>query len=183
MSRLPPFLDVNGKRYATGRLLGKGKGGYSYLAELDGRQVVVKQIHHEPCDYYQFGDKMAAELRDYRSLTGLGIPMPKLLDADQKAERLVKEYLPGDTVYRMVLDGRVSEGCVAQVRRMCGILYPAGLNIDYFPTNFIWHAGVLWYVDYECNPYEQKWDFEHWGCEYWRPGPLIEQYAKEHPDA
>ncbi len=43
-------LPVNGGEYRLLSLLGKGKGGYSYLAERDGRQVVLKQIHHEPCD-------------------------------------------------------------------------------------------------------------------------------------
>ena len=27
----------------------------------------------------------------------------------------------------------------------------AGLNIDYFPTNFVVRDGQLWYIDYECN--------------------------------
>ena len=58
-------LTINGTTYRFLRLLGKGKGGYSYLAERDGQQVVVKQIHHEPCDYYTFGNKIEAELRDY----------------------------------------------------------------------------------------------------------------------
>ena len=58
-------LTVNEKAYRILRLLGKGKGGYSYLAERNGQQVVVKQIHHEPCDYYAFGNKIEAELRDY----------------------------------------------------------------------------------------------------------------------
>lgn len=61
MSGNPERLLVNGMEYEVFRLLGKGKGGYSYLARRGGRQVVVKQIHHEPCDYYQFGDKLAAE--------------------------------------------------------------------------------------------------------------------------
>ena len=34
------------------KLLGKGKGGYSYLAESGNNRYVLKQIHHEPCDYY-----------------------------------------------------------------------------------------------------------------------------------
>ena len=42
-------LTINGTIYRFLRLLGKGKGGYSYLAERDGQQVVVKQIHNEPC--------------------------------------------------------------------------------------------------------------------------------------
>ena len=57
-------MTVNGKEYTLLKLLGKGKGGYSWLAQADGKAVVLKQIHHEPCDYYQFGDKLAAELAD-----------------------------------------------------------------------------------------------------------------------
>ena len=62
-------MTVNGIEYEMIRLLGKGKGGYSWLVERDGRQYVLKQIHHEPCDYYQFGDKLQSELRDYARLS------------------------------------------------------------------------------------------------------------------
>ena len=64
------------------RLLGKGKGGYSYLVTDGASQYVLKQIHHEPCEYYTFGDKLQSELRDYETLRKLGIPMPRLLAAD-----------------------------------------------------------------------------------------------------
>ena len=52
-------MTVNGKDYEVLKLLGKGKGGYSYLVTDGTRKYVLKQIHHEPCDYYQFGDKLA----------------------------------------------------------------------------------------------------------------------------
>ena len=84
-------MTVNGKPYTVLRLLGKGKGGYSYLVRDGAEQYVLKQIHHEPCDYYQFGDKLAAELRDYERLREVGVPMPKLLAVDAAAERLLKE--------------------------------------------------------------------------------------------
>jgi len=80
------ILTVNDTKYTVLRLLGKGKGGYSYLV-TDGRaQYVLKQIHHEPCDYYTFGDKLQSELRDYKTLRTLGIPMPELLAADVALE-------------------------------------------------------------------------------------------------
>ena len=57
---MPETVLVNGNAYSLLKLLGKGKGGYSYLAQMaDGQQVVVKQIHHEPCVYYQFGSRTA----------------------------------------------------------------------------------------------------------------------------
>ena len=65
-------MTVCGLDYRIVKLLGHGKGGYSYLAERDGHSVVLKQIHHEPCAYYQFGDKIEAELRDYGRLRTAG---------------------------------------------------------------------------------------------------------------
>ena len=72
-------MTVNGKSYTIIKLLGKGKGGYSYLAESGNNRYVLKQIHHEPCDYYQFGNKLEAEIRDYRKLKEIGIKMSPVL--------------------------------------------------------------------------------------------------------
>lgn len=170
---------INGVEFQIVRLLGKGKGGYSYLAERDGQQFVIKQIHHEPCDYYQFGNKLKAELRDYAHLSEIGIPMPKMLDVDTEKERILKEYIEGETVMDMVKrDCNLSE-CIAQVQQMCTLLYPAQTNIDYFPTNFVMQDGTLYYIDYECNPYSDQWNFENWGIRYWSKTPEFLQYWQE----
>ena len=164
----PDFLTVNGAAYRLLRLLGKGKGGYSYLAEKDGRQFVVKQIHHEPCDYYQFGDKLQSEIDDYARLQTIGIPMPEMLDVDRASERILKQYIPGDTVDVLVAEDRLPDWCIPQMEALCERLYAAHTNIDYYPTNFIPLDGTLYYIDYECNDYMQQWDFQHWGVQYWR---------------
>lgn len=52
------------REYSVIRLLGHGKGGYSWLAECGGKEYVVKQIHYEPCEYYTFGNKIEAKLND-----------------------------------------------------------------------------------------------------------------------
>ena len=41
-------MTVNGREFEVLRLLGKGKGGYSYLVTDGERRFVLKQIHHEP---------------------------------------------------------------------------------------------------------------------------------------
>ena len=172
-------LRVNAKEYTIVKLLGKGKGGYSYLA-LDGNEkVVLKQIHHEPCDYYQFGNKIEAELNDYRRLSRIGIAMPKMIDVDIKEERIVKEYIDGKTVYELVLQDELPPHCLEQVKRMCALLYPANTNIDYFPTNFVLQKDLLYYIDYECNDYMDEWNFENWGIKYWSKTPEFLQYAKD----
>ncbi len=163
-------LSVNGTEYRIVRLLGKGKGGYSYLAENAGEQAVVKQIHHEPCDYYTFGNKIEAELRDYERLRNAGIRIPRMRGVDADAERIVKDYVEGPTVMELVQAGAPVEAYLPQVRDMAARAMAAGLNIDYYPTNFVVHDGLLWYVDYECNEYSEQWDFEHWGIRHWLPG-------------
>ena len=52
-------MTCNHREFDVLKLLGKGKGGYSYLVTDGTQQYVLKQIHHEPCDYYTFGDKLA----------------------------------------------------------------------------------------------------------------------------
>lgn len=171
---------VNAGKFSVERLLGHGKGGYSYLV-LDGagRRCVLKQIHHEPCSYYQFGDKLQSELSDYQILSELGLPLPRLFEVDRERERLLKEYIDGPTVLDLVLADRMQPAYFGQIEAMCAILYAAQLNIDYFPTNFIASKQGLVYIDYECNRYMKKWDFEHWGKNYWSRTPQLEEYLRQ----
>ena len=72
------------------------------------------------------------------------------------------------------------QGRAEQVRKMCGKLYPANINIDYFPTNFVLRDGTLYYIDYECNKYMEEWDFDNWGKEYWyKSKKFLEHMHKE----
>ena len=162
------IMTVNGVEYSIVKLLGKGKGGYSYLVKREGNLFVLKQIHHEPCDYYTFGNKIESEMRDYETLTKIGIRMPKMIDVDIENERILKEYIDGETVMAFVERGEFDENYINQVKEMCSLLYPAGINIDYYPTNFILQDGLLYYIDYECNFYSDEWNFENWGVKYWR---------------
>ena len=93
---------VSNTEYTALQLLGKGKGGYSYLVTDGLEQYVLKQIHHEPCEYYTFSDKLKAELRDYETLRRLGIPMPELLAVDERQERLLKQYIAGPTAAELL---------------------------------------------------------------------------------
>ena len=130
-------LSVNGKEYSIIKLLGKGKGGYSYLVTDGNMQYVLKQIHHEPCDYYTFGNKIEAEQNDYRRLQGIGIRIPQLIDIDVSTERILKEYIDGPTIFELVKADKMKDIYLKQMKEMASQVYVRGLNIDYFPTNFV----------------------------------------------
>ena len=138
-------MKVNNREFSVIKLLGKGKGGYSYLVTDGENEYVLKQIHHEPCSYYQFGNKLESEMNDYKKLTEIGITMPKMLDVDVENERILKEYICGDTIFDLVLQDRVKEDYFAQIRSMCKVLYKENTNIDYFPTNFVVQNEKLYY--------------------------------------
>ena len=173
-------MTVNQKDFTVIKLLGKGKGGYSYLVTDGEGQYVLKQIHHEPCSYYTFGNKLESELRDYQWLKEIGIRMPVLLDVDTSQERILKEYVEGDTIYDLVLRDEMRQEYFDQVEGMCALLYPQHTNIDYFPTNFVVKDGELFYIDYECNGYMDEWNFQNWGVKYWRKSPEFLEYVKQH---
>ena len=174
-------LHVNGTEYTIVRLLGKGKGGYSYLAQRDGKDYVLKQIHHEPCDYYTFGDKIRSEQGDYARLLQAGIRIPRMMDLDVEQERIVKEYIHGPTILQLIKEGTCVEEYLPQVEEMARQAMAAGLNIDYFPSNFVMQDGVMYYVDYECNPYMEQWDFDHWGRLYWSRTPELLAWLENNP--
>lgn len=74
------IILINNITFKIIKLIGHGKGGYSYLASDGNTEVVIKKIHHEPCSYYNFGDKIQSELNDYNTLLNLGIRIPKMID-------------------------------------------------------------------------------------------------------
>lgn len=172
-------MYINETPYTVVKLLGHGKGGYSYLVSRDGKNYVLKQIHHEPCDYYTFGNKIEAERNDYGRLLQTGIRIPKMLDIDIPGERILKEYIDGPTIYELVHADAMKEVYWHQIREMAQKVYGAGLNIDYFPTNFVVQDDLLYYIDYECNGYMEQWNFENWGSQYWyKSQAFLEDWEK-----
>lgn len=171
-------MNVNENEYIVLKLLGHGKGGYSYLVERDHRYFVLKQIHHEPCDYYSFGNKIESEKNDYDRLVETGIRIPKMIDIDIVKERILKEYIDGPTIYELVSEDKMKDIYLNQMKDMAQQVYYVGLNIDYFPTNFIVQDELIYYIDYECNNYMDEWNFENWGIQYWSKSQQFIEYME-----
>ena len=140
----------------------------------------MKQIHHEPCSYYTFGNKIEAEINDYKRLLETGIRLPKLIDIDIYNERILKEYIDGPTIDQLVIENKMKEEYLVQAREMALLVKNKGLNIDYFPTNFVVYNDEIYYVDYECNLYMEEWSFENWGIKYWsKTEDFINHFIKD----
>ena len=160
-------ISVNNNDYHIIRLLGKGKGGYSYLVQKNSQFYVLKQIHHEPCDYYSFGNKIEAEYNDYNRLINTNLSVPRMIDIDFGNERILKEYIEGPDIATLVKKKLMKENYYSQIEEMAQMLKEQNLNIDYYPTNFIVQNDLLYYIDYECNTYMEEYSYQAWGRQYW----------------
>ncbi|MBQ9730669.1 MAG: hypothetical protein IJV94_00920 [Bacilli bacterium] len=160
-------LTINNISYKVIKLLGKGKGGYSYLVSKNNCFYVIKQIHHEPCSYYSFGNKLESEINDYNRLIKININLPKLIEVDYKEERILKEYIHGPTIYDLVKEDLINDEIVKSVENIARKCFEHNINIDYYPTNFIVRKKDIFYIDYECNEYDEKWNFSNWGIKYY----------------
>jgi serine/threonine protein kinase len=162
------------------KLLGKGKSGYSYLAEHYNRNYVLKLMHYEPCPYYSFGNsnKVTLEVNAYHKLREIGITIPKLIYHNAGENYLVKEYKDGITAMELIGRNKISNSILAQLFDMSLQARNNGINIDYFPSNFIVSNDRLVYIDYEFNPYSHEWNLENWGIHYWQNTFGMRKYLK-----
>jgi hypothetical protein len=106
--------------------------------------------------------------------------MPRLLAFDIVENYLVKEYVDGPTAAQVVANGAINDQLIAQLFAMAERLRRHGLNIDYFPTNFVISENTLYYVDYEHNPYDVRWSLEEWGLYYWANASGMQRYLQSH---
>ncbi|MCA0446977.1 MAG: hypothetical protein LCH54_12190 [Bacteroidetes bacterium] len=173
-----PALFSCGKTWSVESLLGKGKSGYSYLVRSGTDLAVWKKIHHEPVTYYSFGDKLQAEINAYDKLKASGLNVPQLFEVNKAEEWLLKEFIPGPTLAEQVGLGTLPDEIWNAIFELSACLQKKQMNVDFFPTNFIWHEQRLFYVDYEWNPYLKEWDFENWGIWYWVNNNGMNEFLK-----
>ena len=103
-----------------------------------------------------------------------------MLDIDISNERILKELIDGPTIYDLVKDDAMKESYLSQIKEMAKKVYSVGLNIDYFPTNFVVQDELIYYIDYECNNYMEEWNFENWGIKYWSKTQEFFDYINQH---
>ncbi|PRX32604.1 hypothetical protein BX659_104153 [Orenia metallireducens] len=169
-------IKIEGQEFMIDKLLGKGKSGYSYLITNGQKNLVLKKIHHEPCSYYNFeGSKLKCELNAYHVLKEF-IRVPRLIDYNHEEEYLIKEYIDGPTAAELIANSSLEEYHVMEIFNISKLLKEEGINIDYFPTNFVIKDDKLIYVDYEFNDYMEEWDLINWGAYYWANSEGMKEY-------
>ena len=91
-----------------------------------------------------------------------------MIDIDFDNKRIVKEYIEGKTILELVNEKEAINQYVFQVKTMQELCKNKGINIDYYPSNFVVDKNKnIFYIDYECNKYDPKWDYDNWGKQYW----------------
>lgn len=161
------------------KFIGKGKSGYSYLSELNNEFVILKLMHDEKSPYYHFtSDKTSAEVNAYNKLNSLGIHIPKLIEYSLPKQYLIKEYIEGNSAAEMISLNKINERIIEQLFNISDLAQKANINIDYFPTNFVIKRDLLYYIDYEINPYSCEWNLENWGIYYWANSKGFKEFLK-----
>ncbi|MEE1296408.1 MAG: protein kinase [Bifidobacterium sp.] len=136
---------------------------------------------YTPGKLHRVGEHVREDITDYRRLCELGVRVPAMLDVDIENERILKESVSGPTVLELVMTGQMQDTYLDQVRAAADRLTRKHIGIDWFPANFVVHDEKLYYVDYQCDDYDESRDFEHVGMPYWTKGQLLEDYVKAHP--
>ncbi|MGN1163687.1 MAG: hypothetical protein ACI4S4_02650, partial [Candidatus Ornithospirochaeta sp.] len=141
-------------------------------------KYTLKCFHSETVSYYSFSSpKIESELSAYSFLNTNGVPVPRLLYWDRDRDILLKEYVPGPTAMEEVRSGKDISSYFPVIEELGEKLKKKGVNLDWFPTNFVLLSDSLFsYIDYEINPYDEKWSFPVWGMEYWRDTPTLRAF-------
>ena len=110
-------LETEYGRVYIHKFLGKGKSGYSYLAEMDGRKIVLKLMHYEEVSCYSFGDsnKVDLEIRAYEELRSLGLSVPDLITFDRERNFLIKEFIDGPVATELIVENKLPESALEQL--------------------------------------------------------------------
>jgi TP53 regulating kinase and related kinases len=161
--------------------LGKGKSAHSYLVQKNGRFYVYKKMHMKP---YLNGHTFVVEdeIRAYEKLRMFDLLLPKLVDYDLERQYLIKDYIKGDTLARLIADGKIRRDLYRRFLPTIDAIEEAGFTIDYFPTNFVVSGQKMIYVDYEINPFEKAWSFREWGIYFWFNQPGFKRYLDQDYD-
>jgi tRNA A-37 threonylcarbamoyl transferase component Bud32 len=120
-----------------------------------------------------------AEVWAYENLLKTGINIPEMVEYNEEGGYLVKEYINGKTAAELAVEGSLIEPQFESAFELAGKLYAHKMNVDFFPTNFVYDGTDIFLVDYEFNSYIEEWDLENWGIYFWLNGDGMKEHLEK----
>lgn len=168
MVEINSIISTNIGELKIVEFLGRGKSGYSYLAEFGNQKLVFKLMHNEENPYYKFDkNKVELELKSYEILESITSNIPKLIDYSIDKNYLVKEFIYGKLASNAIAENILQKVHLEKLIKLAKECEGLNINIDYFPSNFVITEDEIFYIDYEVNEFMKEWSLENWGIYYW----------------
>lgn len=168
MVEINSIISTNIGELKIVEFLGRGKSGFSYLAEFGNQKLVFKLMHNEENPYYKFDkNKVELELKSYEILESITSSIPKLIDYSIDKNYLVKEFIDGKLASNAIAENILQEGHLEKLIKLAKECEDFNINIDYFPSNFVITKDEIFYIDYEVNEFMKEWSLKNWGIYYW----------------
>ncbi|MAT56537.1 MAG: hypothetical protein CMF23_01035 [Ignavibacteriae bacterium] len=168
MVEINSIISTNIGELKIVEFLGRGKSGYSYLAEFGNQKLVFKLMHNEENPYYKFDkNKVELELKSYEILESITSNIPKLIDYSIDKNYLVKEFIDGKLASNAIAENILQKIHLERLIKLAQECEDLNINIDYFPSNFVITEDEIFYIDYEVNEFMKEWSLENWGIYYW----------------
>lgn len=161
--------------------LWQGKSGSSELYHSISQPPqlgVLKHYQENSENYIRLEDALNTEVYSYETLEKLQVKVPRLLGINRQDNLLFKEYIPGPTVMECLREGPLPEEVLRKAWSMAQSAQAQGFNLDWFPANFVWDRGELFYIDYEVQPWMEEWSFQEWGAWYWFHPEGFQEFLK-----
>jgi predicted Ser/Thr protein kinase len=168
MVEINSIISTNIGELKIVEFLGRGKSGYSYLAEFGNQKLVFKLMHNEENPYYKFDkNRVELELKSYEILESITSNIPKLIDYSIDKNYLVKEFIDGKLASNAIAENILQKVHLERLIKLAKECEGLNINIDYFPSNFVITKDEIFYIDYEVNEFMKEWSLENWGIYYW----------------
>ncbi len=150
---------INNEKYLFLKDLEEDFGGKGLIfSNKKGNKIVYKELSKEEYNH---------ELYSYERLTSLDIAIPKLIEHNDKNLYIIKEYIEGISPLKLIAEEKLEKKVLLSLFKLAELLNSDNLDINYFPTNFIYKNNSLIYVYYHVKSYNESTTFRDNGIYYW----------------
>ncbi len=167
-------LRINNNKYFFLKSLEEDFGGKGFVfSNENGEKIVYKELSKE--DYNH-------ELYSYERLSSLDIAIPKLIEHNDKDLYIIKEYIEGLSPLKLIAEEKLEKEQILSLFKLAELLNSDNLDINYFPSNFVYKNDSLVYVYYHVKSYNETVNFRDNGIYYWINSIGVRKYLDKNPN-